>query len=125
MDSFLSLKGIEKRFGAYVAVHDINLDIAQGEFVAIMGPSGCGKTTTLRIIAGLEQPSAGEIRMRGEPVTNRKPWERDSPLVWQSLALFPFLSVRKNVEFGLKMRRVPAAERRRRAMHWLEMLGIA
>jgi spermidine/putrescine transport system ATP-binding protein len=90
-----------------------------------MGPSGCGKTTTLRMIAGLEQPSEGEIRLRGRRMNEAAPWERDTPLVWQSLALFPFMSVLRNVEFGLKMRDIAAAERTRRAMSWLERLGIA
>jgi spermidine/putrescine transport system ATP-binding protein len=76
------------------------------------------------MIAGLETPSSGEIRLRGRLMNEVKPWERDTPLVWQSLALFPFLSVVKNVEFGLKMRGVEAAERRKRALHWLERLGI-
>lgn len=122
--SFLTLSGVEKRYGDFVAVRRLDLAIDKGEFVAIMGPSGCGKTTTLRLIAGLERPGAGEIRLRGNLINDLKPWERDTPLVWQSLALFPFLSVRKNVEFGLKTRGVQAAERRQRAMQWLERLGI-
>ncbi|MEM9784837.1 MAG: ATP-binding cassette domain-containing protein, partial [Pseudomonadota bacterium] len=72
----------------------MNLKIAEGEFLAIMGPSGCGKTTTLRMLAGLEAPSAGEIRMDGRVMNEVAPHERDTPLVWQSLALFPFLTVR-------------------------------
>jgi spermidine/putrescine transport system ATP-binding protein len=124
-DGFLTLTGVEKRYGDILAVRGLDLTIEQGEFIAIMGPSGCGKTTTLRMIAGLERPSAGEIRLRGRLLNDVKPWERDTPLVWQSLALFPFLSVRRNVEFGLKMRGLGAGERRKRAMQWLERLGIA
>ena len=101
-----------------------DLDIAKGEFVAIMGPSGCGKTTTLRMLAGLETPSAGEICIGGKVMNNVPAHERDTPMVWQSLALFPFLSVRENVEFGLKMRGIGAAERRRRAEDWLERMEI-
>jgi spermidine/putrescine transport system ATP-binding protein len=123
--SFLTLSRVEKRFGDFWAVRSLDLAIDKGEFVAIMGPSGCGKTTTLRLIAGLERPGAGEIRLRDKVINDLKPWERDTPLVWQSLALFPFLNVRKNVEFGLKTRGVPAATRRRRALKWLERLGIA
>jgi len=123
--SFLTLSGVEKRYGDFWAVRRLDLAIDKGEFVAIMGPSGCGKTTTLRLIAGLERPGAGEIRLRGNVINDLKPWQRDTPLVWQSLALFPFLSVRRNVEFGLKTRGVEAAERRQRALQWLERLGIA
>jgi len=123
-EQLLTLSSLTKSYGAAVAVRGIDLAIDKGEFVAIMGPSGCGKTTTLRMIAGLETPSAGEIRLRGRLMNEVKPWERDTPLVWQSLALFPFLSVLKNVEFGLKMRGMSAAERRKRALHWLERLGI-
>ena len=124
-DLFLTLTQLEKRYGDALAVNRIDLTVGKGEFIAIMGPSGCGKTTTLRMIAGLEQPTAGEIRLRGRLINEDMPWRRDTPLVWQSLALFPFMSVLKNVEFGLKMRGVAAAERRRRAMQWLERLDIA
>jgi len=120
----LVLDGVAKRFGNVTAVRGIDLEIEAAEFVAIMGPSGCGKTTTLRMIAGLETPSAGEIRLEGRVMNDVKPWDRDTPLVWQSLALFPFMSVLRNVEFGLKMRGVGATERRRRALDWLERLGI-
>jgi spermidine/putrescine transport system ATP-binding protein len=120
----LVLERLERRFGAVAAVAGIDLEIQAGEFVAIMGPSGCGKSTTLRMIAGLDRPTAGEIRLRGRRLNEASPWQRDTPMVWQSLALFPFLSVRHNVEFGLKMRGVAAAERRRRALAWLERLGI-
>ncbi len=124
-EPLLVLERLEKRYGGLVAVQSLDLAIAAGEFIAIMGPSGCGKTTTLRMIAGLERPSGGEIRLRGRRLNEIAPWQRDTPMVWQSLALFPFLSVVKNVEFGLKMRGIVAGERRRRAMKWLERLGIA
>ena len=106
--SMLELDRLEKRFGNTTAVADVSFSILKGEFVAIMGPSGCGKTTTLRMIAGLDKPTSGEIRLCGRRLNEDEPWERDTPLVWQSYALFPFLSVRKNVEFGLKQRRSPA-----------------
>ena len=124
-EPLLVLDGLSKRFGEQEAVRGIDLDIAEGEFIALMGPSGCGKTTTLRMIAGLEEPTSGEVRLDGERVNERKPWERDTPMVWQSLALFPYLSVRGNVEFGLKMRGMPGRERRARALKWLEQVGIA
>ncbi|WP_299963473.1 ABC transporter ATP-binding protein [uncultured Roseobacter sp.] len=116
---------VRKSFGEFVAVKQMNLTIGQGEFVAIMGPSGCGKTTTLRMLAGLEAPSTGEIRLDGRVMNDVKPHERDTPMVWQSLALFPFLSARENVEFGLRMRGVDKATRTSRAMDWLDRMGIA
>lgn len=124
-EPFLALDRVTKLYGDQIAVHPLDLQIEAGEFIAIMGPSGCGKTTTLRMIAGLEKPSGGEIRLRGERMNDKAPWDRDTPLVWQSLALFPFLSVVKNVEFGLKARGVEARERHKRSMKWLERMGIA
>jgi spermidine/putrescine transport system ATP-binding protein len=124
-ESLLVLDRVEKQFPGFTAVAGIDLEILAGEFVAIMGPSGCGKTTTLRMIAGLETPSAGEIRLRGRRLNDVRPWDRDTPLVWQNLALFPFMTVRQNVEFGLKMRSVGAADRHQRATEWLQRLGIA
>jgi spermidine/putrescine transport system ATP-binding protein len=118
------LDSVVKRFDDFVAVKSMNLTIGKGEFVAIMGPSGCGKTTTLRMLAGLDQPSEGEIRIGGALMNDVPPHARDTPMVWQSLALFPFLNARENVEFGLKMRKMQAAERKKRALEWLERLGI-
>ena len=115
---------VVKRFGSFTAVRCLDLEITKGEFLAIMGPSGCGKTTTLRMLAGLERPSAGEIRLNGRRMNEVKAAERDTPMVWQSLALFPFLNVVKNVEFGLKMRGLDATARHAKAMEWLERLGI-
>ena len=117
--------GVVKRFGDFVAVRELTLDIRKGEFVAIMGPSGCGKTTTLRMLAGLDQPSEGEVRLSGRRMNEVKPSERETPLVWQTLALFPFLNVLKNVEFGLKMRGIDASARTAKAMEWLDRLEIA
>ena len=115
---------VEKHFGNFVAVKELNLEIREGEFLAIMGPSGCGKTTTLRMLAGLDAPSVGEIRLGGKVMNDVRPHERDTPLVWQSLALFPFLSACENVEFGLKMRGVDKVDRKERALKWLEKMGI-
>ena len=115
---------VQKHFGSFVAVKGLDFEIHQGEFLAIMGPSGCGKTTTLRMLAGLEAPSVGEIRLNGRVMNDVAPHERDTPLVWQSLALFPFLTARENVEFGLKMRGVSKTERKQRAIKWLDKMGI-
>ncbi|MEP5154198.1 ABC transporter ATP-binding protein [Planktotalea sp.] len=115
---------VEKHFDSFVAVKQLDFEIREGEFLAIMGPSGCGKTTTLRMLAGLEAPTVGEIRLNDRVMNDVAPHERDTPLVWQSLALFPFLSAQKNVEFGLKMRGVEAGERKERARKWLDKMGI-
>ena len=120
----VTFDGVSKRYGNITAVHAMNLEIYEGEFLAIMGPSGCGKTTSLRMLAGLEEPSDGEIRLDGQRINEISSVERDTPMVWQSLALFPFLNVQKNVEFGLKMRRVSTEERQQRARKWLERMEI-
>jgi spermidine/putrescine transport system ATP-binding protein len=118
-------ENVVKRFDTFEAVKRMNLTIEEGEFLAIMGPSGCGKTTTLRMLAGLDDPSEGDIRLDGKSLVGVKPHERDTPMVWQSLALFPFLNASENVEFGLKMRGQDAATRRKKAQDWLDRLGIA
>jgi spermidine/putrescine transport system ATP-binding protein len=116
---------VVKRFDRFEAVKRMNLEIFKGEFLALMGPSGCGKTTTLRMLAGLEDPTEGDIRLAGRSLVGVKPHERDTPMVWQSLALFPFLNARENVEFGLRMRGQDAPTRKKKALDWLERLGIA
>ncbi len=123
--SQIVFENVVKRFGDTVAVEEMNLSVEQGEFLAIMGSSGCGKTTTLRMLAGLETPSDGEIRLNGKRINELKPSERETPLVWQSLALFPFLSVIQNVEFGLRMRGIDAEQRKKQALVWLEKMEIA
>lgn len=123
-DTLVSFEGVVKRFGDFVAVQKMDFEIRKGEFLAIMGSSGCGKTTTLRMLAGLEAPSEGVIRLSGKPINDLPTWSRDTPMVWQSLALFPFLNVRDNVEFALKMRGVGKAERRKRAGQWLDRMQI-
>ncbi|MDE3027368.1 MAG: ABC transporter ATP-binding protein [Paracoccaceae bacterium] len=124
-ETLVSFSGVSKRFGTFVAVQPMNFEIRKGEFLAIMGSSGCGKTTTLRMLAGLETPTEGEIRLSGRPIDHLPTWSRDTPMVWQSLALFPFLNVRENVEFGLKMRGVAKPERRRRTDQWLDRMQIS
>jgi spermidine/putrescine transport system ATP-binding protein len=123
--NILELDSVAKSYGQQVAVADVSFTIAKGEFIALMGPSGCGKTTTLRMIAGLDRPSEGEIRMWGRRLNDDPPWARDTPLVWQNYALFPFLSVRKNIEFGLKQRRMPSGPRKARAEEWMNRLNIS
>lgn len=91
--AFVKLEALDKSYPGHHAVRGIDLEIASGEFIAIMGPSGCGKSTTLRLIAGLEQPTGGDIRIGGRSMRGIPAFQRDTPMVWQSLALFPFLSV--------------------------------
>jgi putative spermidine/putrescine transport system ATP-binding protein len=109
------LSGIRKTYGDVVAVDSIDLEIARGEFFTMLGPSGSGKTTTLRVIAGFERPDAGSVQLGGVDVTNRPPYERDVNTVFQDYALFPHMSVGANVEYGLRVKSVKRAERRRRA----------
>ncbi len=123
--AFVCLQSVEKRFPGHHAVRGIDLDIAPGEFVAIMGPSGCGKSTTLRMLAGLDEPTAGEIFIGGKSMRGVPAFQRDTPMVWQSLALFPFLTVAENVAFPLRMKKLGADARRKRALDWLDRLGLA
>ena len=122
----LELQGIRKEFPGFVAVNDLDLKIPAGEFFALLGPSGCGKTTTLRMIAGLESPSAGKILLGSKDVTNTKPHERPVNTVFQNYALFPHMSVIENVAFGLRQRKVDEPLKRAAealAMVELEHLG--
>ena len=101
----LEVRGVAKRFGSVVAIERVDIDVQRGEFVAVMGPSGCGKTTLLRIIAGLERADAGTLLLRGEDIGDVPVHKRSTRLIWQDYSLFPFLNVRKNIEFGLTLRR--------------------
>lgn len=120
----LSVRGVGKRFGDFVALRDINLDIAAGEFVCFLGPSGCGKTTLLRLIAGLDSPSAGAILHQGRDITREPPERRGFGIVFQSYALFPNLSVAENIAYGLDRKRLPRAERRARVTELLQQVGL-
>jgi putative spermidine/putrescine transport system ATP-binding protein len=111
----IRLRSLRKTFGPVVAVDDIDLDIDDGEFFAVLGPSGSGKTTVLRMIAGFETPTAGTVALGGADVTRSAPFQRDVTTVFQDYALFPHLSVRQNVEYGLAVRRMGRADRRARA----------
>jgi putative spermidine/putrescine transport system ATP-binding protein len=119
------LEGVVKRFGDVTAVAGVDLDVRRGEFFSMLGPSGSGKTTCLRMIAGFELPSAGRVLLGGVDVTGRAPYDRDVNTVFQDYALFPHMTVQENVEYGLRVKRVPRAERRRRAGEALEMVRLA
>ena len=118
------LEGVEKRYGDVVAVDGVDLDVRDGEFFSMLGPSGSGKTTTLRLIAGFEQPTAGRILLHGADVTKVPPFDRDVNTVFQDYALFPHMSVGDNVGYGLVVRKVPKSERRSRVTDALRMVRL-
>jgi putative spermidine/putrescine transport system ATP-binding protein len=118
------MTGLRKTFGTVEAVAGIDLEIADGEFFAMLGPSGSGKTTVLRMIAGFELPTAGAIELSGRDVTRLPPYERDVTTVFQDYALFPHMSVLENVEYALKVRKVPRRARRERAEQALESVRL-
>ncbi len=120
----VDLRQITKKFGTFTAVDNISLHIQEGEFFSLLGPSGCGKTTTLRMIAGFELPTSGEIYLHGDPVGQLPPFKRDVNTVFQNYALFPHLTVAQNVAFGLQMKQVSASEIERRVREALEMVRL-
>ncbi|MGD9958226.1 ABC transporter ATP-binding protein [Nocardioides sp.] len=124
MSGALSLSGLVKRFGDEVAVDGIDLEIGEGEFFSLLGSSGCGKTTTLRMIAGFEQPDAGSIHLDGQDLSSVAPHKRPVNTVFQSYALFPFLSVSDNVAFGLKYQSATPADVRRRVDAALDLVQM-
>ena len=130
-EPMVELSHLSKHFGAEIAVSDVNLLVAPGEFVTLLGPSGCGKTTTLRCIAGLERPDAGAIRIGGEIVTSAdrgiylNPEQRNIGMVFQSYAVWPHMTVFENVAYGLRVRRAANRVVRQRTMHALELVGLA
>ncbi len=121
---FLRVRGLNKSFGAFRALKDIDLEVARGEFVCFLGPSGCGKTTLLRAIAGLDPQDSGTIEIAGRDVSQAPPSQRDFGIVFQSYALFPNLTVAKNVGYGLVNRSRPRAEIAARVTELLEMVGL-
>jgi len=123
--SFLILENLTKRFGTHLAVDGLSLGVEKGEFVSLLGPSGCGKTTTLQMIAGFVEPTAGAITLEGRDLLAVKPAKRGLGIVFQSYALFPHMTVAENVAFGLEMQGVAAVERARRVGETLELVGLA
>ena len=123
-DTFLNLRHIRKEFGGFTALQDINLDIRKGEFVCFLGPSGCGKTTLLRIIAGLEVQTSGEVHQGGRDISRLPPALRDYGIVFQSYALFPNLSVADNVAYGLVNRKTPKAEAAKRVSELVKLVEL-
>jgi putative spermidine/putrescine transport system ATP-binding protein len=119
------LEGVVKRFGDVAAVDGVDLDVFEGEFFSMLGPSGSGKTTCLRMIAGFEKPTSGKILLGGDDVSRQAPYERDVNTVFQDYALFPHMTVAENVEYGLKVKRVAADERRDRTNQALAMVQLS
>ncbi|HJU15210.1 MAG TPA: sn-glycerol-3-phosphate ABC transporter ATP-binding protein UgpC [Stellaceae bacterium] len=120
----LELRGLAKSFGAVAALHGIDLAVGDGEMVVVVGASGCGKSTLLRLVAGLEQPSRGQVVLDGRDITLRDPAERDIAMVFQNYALYPHMSVYDNMAYGLRIRRMPRAEIARRVTEAAALLGI-
>jgi spermidine/putrescine transport system ATP-binding protein len=124
VSTMVELRGVTKRFGALAAVDDVTLAVRTGEFLTLLGPSGCGKTTLLRMIAGFELPDAGAVLLDGKDVTRDPPYRRNVNQVFQSYALFPHLTVRDNIGFGLRMMRLPAAETAARVAEAVALVSL-
>ncbi|NTF09688.1 ABC transporter ATP-binding protein [Agrobacterium rubi] len=122
--SELDINNITKDYGASRALHPVSISVERGEFVTILGPSGCGKSTLLRILMGISEPSGGEIWLGGKRIDQAPPETRDIAMVFQSYALFPHMSVAKNLGFGLRMKKVPKDERTRRIAHALDICNL-
>ena len=122
--SAISVEHLSRWWGETRAVDDVSFEAAAGRMLVLLGPSGCGKSTTLRLIAGLETATGGRVKIGGVDVTDRPPAERRLSMVFQSYALFPHLSVAENIVFGLRVRRVPAGERRKRLARVADLLGL-
>ena len=120
----VELENIVKRFGEVVAVNNVSITVGENEFFSLLGPSGCGKTTTLRIIAGLEEPDQGVVRLHGQDVTDVPTHKRNIGMVFQHLALFPHMNVFDNIAFGLKMKKVPKNEIKKRVKSILEVVDL-
>ena len=120
----VELKNVTKRFGDVVAVDDVSFRVGKGEFFSLLGPSGCGKTTTLRMIAGFEKPTEGEVYIGGELMTEVPPFRRPTNLVFQHLALFPHLNVHDNIAFGLKIKKLPKDEIQKKVEEVLNLVRL-
>lgn len=121
----IRLEGLVKRYGAVEVLHGINLDMAEHEFTVLVGPSGCGKSTTLRMIAGLEDVSEGEVWMGDRAISRLDPKDRDIAMVFQDYALYPHMNVAKNMSFSLRLQKRPTAEIDRKVRDVADMLGLS
>ena len=125
MGKIVEIEGVNNIYGSNHVVKDLNLSIEEGEFLTLLGSSGCGKTTTLRMIAGFEEPTSGTIMVEGERVEEKEPFERNVNTVFQSYALFPHKTIYDNIAYGLKMKKVPKAEIRERVTEMMEMVQLS
>ena len=125
MGKIVELVGVNKLYGTKHVVKDLNIEVEEGEFLTLLGSSGCGKTTTLRMIAGFEEPSTGTIKVEGESIEEKEPFERDVNTVFQTYALFPHKTIFDNIAYGLKMKKVPKAEIKERVLEMMEMVQLS
>jgi spermidine/putrescine transport system ATP-binding protein len=125
MDDVLELRGVSKTFGSVRAVDDLSLRVRRGEFLSLLGPSGCGKTTTLRIVAGFEQPSTGEVYLQGQRLGSTPPYKRHVNTVFQHYVLFPHMTVYQNIAFGLRMKGLPKDDTRSRVSAMLKIVELS
>jgi len=123
--ALIEIRGLAKAFGPVKAVDGVNLNIESGEFITLLGPSGSGKTTVLRMVAGFEDPDAGQITLDGKDITHLAPFDRNVNTVFQDYALFPHMSVQENVEYGLRTRKVPKAQRAKQALEAIESVKLS
>ena len=120
----IQLKNVTKKFGDQMVIEDLNLSIEDGSFTVLVGPSGCGKSTTLRMITGLDEPTSGDIYIDGKKINDLTPGKRDIAMVFQNYALYPTMTVRENIEFGLENKKVPKEERKKRVQEICEVVGL-
>ena len=120
----IQLKNVTKKFGDQMVIDDLNLSIEDGSFTVLVGPSGCGKSTTLRMITGLDEPTSGDIYIDGKKINDLTPGKRDIAMVFQNYALYPTMTVRENIEFGLENKKVPKEERKKRVQEICEIVGL-
>ena len=125
MGKIVELVGVNKLYGTNHVVKDLNIEVEEGEFLTLLGSSGCGKTTTLRMIAGFEEPSTGTIKVEGESIEEKEPFERDVNTVFETYALFPHKTIFDNIAYGLKMKKVPKVEIKERVLEMMEMVQLS
>ena len=124
MGKIVEIEGVNKIYGSNHVVRDLNLSVDEGEFLTLLGSSGCGKTTTLRMIAGFEEPTTGTIKVEGESIEEKEPYERNVNTVFQSYALFPHMTIFDNIAYGLKMKKVSKSEIKTRVMEIMDLVQL-
>ena len=117
-------ENVKKAYGKNVVVEDLCMEVKEGERLILLGPSGCGKSTTLRMITGLDEPTSGDIYIDGKKINDLTPGKRDIAMVFQNYALYPTMTVRENIEFGLENKKVPKEERKKRVQEICEVVGL-